>query len=181
LLHNSLKANLKLFIQISTDEVYGSLDKTGYFTEETNINPNSPYSASKAAADMFCRSYFETFKFPVIITRCSNNYGPRQNAEKLIPMTIKKLSMNQPVPIYGTGNNVREWLHVTDCATAISTIAFGTSEGKIFNIGSNDYHTNLSIVHKIAHHMNYKNDYIEYVEDRKGHDFRYAIDSSLVQ
>jgi dTDP-glucose 4,6-dehydratase len=96
-------------------------------------------------------------------------------------MTIKKLSMNQPVPIYGTGNNVREWLHVTDCATAISTIAFGDSEGKIFNIGSNDYHTNLSVVHQIAHHMNYKNDYIEYVEDRKGHDFRYAIDSSLVQ
>lgn len=174
------KYPISKFVYVSTDEVYGSIEE-GFASEDSSLNPSSPYSASKAGGEFLVKSYGHTFKLNYNIVRCSNNYGPRQNVEKLIPMTIKKLSMNRPVPIYGTGNNVREWLHVTDCASAISTIAFGTSEVKIFNIGSNDYHTNLSVVHQIAHHMNFKSDYIEYVEDRKGHDFRYALDSSLLQ
>jgi dTDP-glucose 4,6-dehydratase len=174
------KFAISKFVYVSTDEVYGSIE-TGFAREDSSLNPSSPYSASKAGGEFLIKSYGHTFKLNYNIVRCSNNYGPRQNAEKLIPMTIYKLLINKPVPIYGRGDNVREWLHVTDCASAISTIAFGSSEVKIFNIGSGDYHTNLSIVHQIAQHMNCKYDYIEYVEDRKGHDFRYAINSSLVQ
>jgi len=174
------KYAISKFVYVSTDEVYGSIEE-GFASEDSSLNPSSPYSASKAGGEFLIKSYGHTFKLNYNIVRCSNNYGPRQNAEKLIPMTIYKLSKNKPVPIYGRGDNVREWLHVTDCASAISTIAFGSSEVKIFNIGSDDYHTNLSIVHQIAQHMNCKYDYIKYVEDRKGHDFRYAIDSSLVQ
>ncbi len=180
LINATNKYPISKFVYVSTDEVYGSIEE-GFASEDSSLNPSSPYSASKAGGEFLIKSYGHTFKLKYNIVRCSNNYGPRQNAEKLIPMTIKKLSTKKPVPIYGTGNNVREWLHVTDCASAISTIAFGDSEVKIFNIGSNDYHTNLSIVHQIAQHMNIKNDYIEYVEDRKGHDFRYAINSSLLQ
>jgi dTDP-glucose 4,6-dehydratase len=174
------KYPISKFVYVSTDEVYGSI-KEGFASEDSSLNPSSPYSASKAGGEFLITSYGHTFKLNYNIVRCSNNYGPRQNAEKLIPMTIKRLSANKLVPIYGTGNNIREWLHVSDCASAISTIAFGASEVKIFNIGSGDYHTNLSVVHQIAQHMNCKNDYIEYVEDRKGHDFRYAINSSLLQ
>jgi dTDP-glucose 4,6-dehydratase len=180
LINAANKYPISKFVYVSTDEVYGSID-TGFATENSPLNPSSPYSASKAGGEFLVKAYGHTFKLNYNIVRCSNNYGPRQNAEKLIPMTIKKLSMNKPVPIYGTGTNIREWLHVTDCASAISTVAFGTSEVNIFNVGSNDYHTNLSIVNQIAYLMNCKNDYIEYVEDRRGHDFRYAIDSSLLQ
>ena len=180
LINATNKYPISKFVYVSTDEVYGSIEE-GFASEDSSLNPSSPYSASKAGGEFLVKSYGHTFKLKYNIVRCSNNYGPRQNAEKLIPMTIKKLSTKKPVPIYGTGNNVREWLHVTDCASAIRTIAFGASEVKIFNIGSNDYHSNLSIVHQIAQHMNIKNDYIEYVEDRKGHDFRYAINSSLLQ
>jgi dTDP-glucose 4,6-dehydratase len=180
LINASNEYPISKFVYVSTDEVYGSIDK-GFATENSPLNPSSPYSASKAGGEFLVKSYGHTFKLNYNIVRCSNNYGPRQNAEKLIPMTIKKLKMKLPVPIYGSGNNIREWLYVADCASAISAVAFGTSEVKVFNVGSNDYHTNLSIVHQIARHMNCKNDYIEFVEDRKGHDFRYAIDSSLLQ
>ena len=181
LLNNSLKANLKLFIQISTDEVYGSLDKTGYFTEETNINPNSPYSASKAAADMFCRSYFETFKFPVIITRCSNNYGPNQHAEKLIPTIVNKLLNNQKIPIYGDGSNIRDWLYVKDNCYALDLILHKGKIGEVYNIGCHNEKNNLDLAKEIIEILNKDYSLIEFVTDRLGHDKRYAIDYSKIQ
>lgn len=174
------KYPISKFVYVSTDEVYGSIKK-GFATENSLLNPSSPYSASKAGGEFLVKSYGHTFKLNYNIVRCSNNYGPRQNAEKLIPMTIKKLKMSKPVPIYGSGKNIREWIHVTDCVSAIISIALGASKFEIFNIGSNDYHTNLSVVHKIAKYMNCEYDYIEHVQDRKGHDYRYAINSSLLR
>lgn len=174
------KEQVEKFIYVSTDEVYGSLESV-IADEHSVLAPSSPYSASKASGEHLTHAYGKTFGLNYKIVRCSNNYGKRQYPEKLIPLTIKKFIQNKRVPIYGTGNNIREWLHVSDCAQAIALVAFQESENHIFNIGSGDYHTNLSVVSQIAEHMGIDYDFIEFVSDRKGHDFRYAINSDLIR
>lgn len=166
------------FIQISTDEVYGTLPETGKFTELTPLMPNSPYSASKAGADMLVRSYHETFGLPINITRCSNNYGPHQYPEKLIPLMILNCMNDKKLPIYGDGRQVRDWLHVSDHCTAIDFVLHKGISGEVYNIGGNNEKTNIEIVEFILKTLNKSDELIEYVKDRPGHDRRYAIDSS---
>ncbi|CAN5381379.1 dTDP-glucose 4,6-dehydratase [soil metagenome] len=169
------------YVQVSTDEVYGSLGPTGLFTEETPLAANSPYSASKAAADMLCRAYFHTFNFPAVITRCSNNYGPYQHPEKLIPLFITNCFANKQVPVYGDGLNVRDWLHVEDHCAAID-LAFHKGEpGEVYNIGGNNERTNMQITQLILKECGKGPELIKYVEDRLGHDRRYAIDPTKIQ
>ncbi len=167
--------HIERYLQVSTDEVYGSLGKDGYFTEETPLAPNSPYSASKASADLIVRSYFETYGLPTLITRCSNNYGPYQYPEKLIPFFIARLLKNEKVPVYGDGMNVRDWIYVYDHCSAIDTVLHKGTPGQIYNIGGHNEKTNLEITRLILEAMNKDESYIEYVEDRLGHDRRYAI------
>ncbi len=169
------------YVQISTDEVYGSLGATGLFTEETPLAPNSPYSASKAGADMICRAYFHTFGMPVMITRCSNNYGPYQHPEKLIPLFINNLMNDKQVPVYGDGKNVRDWLHVEDHCRAIALVYHKGAPGEVYNIGGNNERTNMQITRLLLSEIGKGDDLIKYVEDRLGHDRRYAIDSSKIQ
>jgi len=185
-------SDTKRFVQVSTDEVYGSLGSHGYFTEKTSLDPHSPYSASKAGADMLAKSYFDTFKLPVIITRCSNNYGPYQYPEKLIPLMIANALEGKRLPVYGDGKNVRDWLYVEDHAKAIDIATQNGRVGEVYNIGGHNEHENITIVKLILDtlreilpqedkrrtHITY--DLIEYVEDRKGHDRRYAIDPSKI-
>lgn len=168
------------FIQVSTDEVYGSLGKEGYFTEKTSLSPNSPYSASKASADMLVRAYHETYGLPINITRCSNNYGPYQFPEKLIPLMINKALQEEPLPVYGDGNQVRDWLHVKDHCIAISTVLHKGKLGEVYNIGGNNEKKNIEIVRLILNSLSKHEDLIEYVKDRLGHDRRYAIDNSKI-
>lgn len=175
LLQASKEAKISRFIQISTDEVYGTLGKDGYFYETTPLSPNSPYSASKAGADLLVRSFFETYKLPVFITRCSNNYGPYQYPEKLIPFFISKLLKNEKVPLYGDGGNVRDWLYVYDHCSAVDTVIHNGKIGEVYNIGGNNEKTNLEITKLILKAMGKDETYIEYVTDRLGHDRRYAI------
>lgn len=183
--HNLINAakELKLarYLQVSTDEVYGTLGKTGYFTEDTPIAPNSPYSASKASSDLLVRAYFETFKLPALITRCSNNYGPYQYPEKLIPLFINNLLNNKQVPVYGDGLNVRDWLYVYDHCSAIDAVLHKGREGEVYNIGGNNEKTNMEITKILLNALNKPETLINYVEDRLGHDKRYAIDSSKIQ
>lgn len=167
--------NIERFIQISTDEVYGSLGKTGYFTEKTPLSPNSPYSASKASADMIVHAYYETYGLPTLITRCSNNYGPYQYPEKLIPFFISKLLKNEKVPVYGDGLNVRDWIYVYDHCSAIDAVLHKGKPGEIYNVGGHNEKTNIEITHLILEAMNKDESFIEHVEDRLGHDRRYAI------
>lgn len=174
------KENVK-FIQISTDEVYGTLEEFGYFTEETNLAPNSPYSASKASADMIVRAYHATYGLPVVITRCSNNYGPYQYPEKLIPLIIDHALKNEPIPIYGDGKQVRDWLYVKDHCVAIDTVLHSGELGEIYNIGGNNEKENIEIVKLILKYLNKSEELIDYVEDRLGHDRRYAIDNTKVR
>jgi len=173
--------NVKRFIHVSTDEVYGSLGKTGYFTEQTPIAPNSPYSASKAGSDLLVRSYFETYGFPAIITRCSNNYGPYQFPEKLIPLMISNALDNQPLPVYGDGMNVRDWLYVEDHCAAIDVVLHKGKPGEIYNIGGNNEWHNIDIVKLILKELGKSESLIEYVTDRLGHDRRYAIDAGKIK
>jgi len=176
----------KKFLQISTDEVYGSLGDTGYFIETTPINPHSPYSSSKAGADLMVQAYFATYNMPINITRCSNNYGAYQFPEKLIPLIINNCLNHKNLPIYGNGTNVRDWLYVEDHCTAIAMVVkYGTS-GEVYNIGGHNEKTNIQIAKKIINYVN-KNrdkkvteDLITYVEDRKGHDMRYGIDPQKI-
>ena len=177
LLEASVKAGEVKFIQISTDEVYGSI-YSGSWNEEFPLTPNSPYSASKAAADLLCLSYFKTFNLDVRITRCSNNYGPYQYPEKLIPFFIKKLLLNQKVPLYGTGENIREWIHVDDHVQGIDLVDKIGMPGEVYNLGSGEHLTNLQIAEYLLSNMSISHDMIEFVEDRKGHDFRYSLDIS---
>ncbi len=172
---------LKKYLQISTDEVYGSLGKTGHFTEETPISPNSPYSASKAGADLIVRAYHETFSLPINITRCSNNYGSYQFPEKLIPLMINNALNDKKLPVYGDGKNIRDWLHVHDHCTAIDLVLHKGKLGEVYNIGGNNEKENIEIVKLILKYLNKPEDLIEYVEDRLGHDRRYAIDSTKIQ
>ncbi len=172
LLQASKAAKIERFIQISTDEVYGSLGKDGYFYENTPLAPNSPYSASKASADLLVRSYFKTYNMPVINTRCSNNYGPYQYPEKLIPFFISKLLKGEKVPVYGDGLNIRDWLYVYDHCSAIDTVLHKGKVGEIYNIGGHNEKTNLEITKLILYAMGKDETSIEYVKDRLGHDRR---------
>ena len=169
------------FIQISTDEVYGELGATGYFTEETPLAPNNPYSASKACADMFCRAYFRTYGLPVIISRCSNNYGPYQFPEKLIPLMICKASNSEKLPVYGDGTNVRDWIYVLDHCKAIDTVLGKGEAGEVYNIGGNSERRNVEIVRLILDAFDESEDLIEFVGDRPGNDRRYAMDISKIE
>lgn len=169
------------YLQVSTDEVYGSLGKTGYFTETTPLAPNSPYSASKASADMLVRAYFETYGMPVLTTRCSNNYGPYQYPEKLIPFFISQLLKGDKVPVYGDGLNIRDWLYVYDHCAAIDTVLHKGKEGEVYNIGGHNEKTNMEITKIILEAMGKDESSIKYVEDRLGHDRRYAIDNHKIQ
>jgi dTDP-glucose 4,6-dehydratase len=176
LLDASRQARVGRFLQVSTDEVYGSLGPTGFFTEETPLAPNSPYSASKAAADMLVRAYCHSFDFPGIITRCSNNYGPYQFPEKLIPLFISNALADQPLPVYGTGLNVRDWIHVEDHCRGISAALRRGQVGEVYNFGGRQEHTNLQITHLLLAYLKKPASLIKYVTDRPGHDQRYAID-----
>ena len=165
------------FIQISTDEVYGTLGPTGYFTEDTPLSPNSPYSASKASADFLVRSYHETFGLNINITRCSNNYGPYQFPEKLIPLMIINAIKGKPLPVYGDGQNIRDWLHVKDHCSAIDLVIHKGKSGEVYNIGGHNERTNIVIVEHILEKLGLSKKLITFVPDRLGHDYRYAIDS----
>jgi len=175
--NQGLIAGVHKVIHISTDEVYGSLNQ-GTATEQSNLEPNSPYAASKAASDLLARSFFQTHRLPIIVTRCSNNYGPYQNPEKLIPLAITNLIEGKKVPVYGSGKNVREWIHVEDHCRAIAHIALNGKVGEIYNIGGRNSFQNLSLISNLLAIMGFDSTYIEFVEDRKGHDLRYAIDDS---
>lgn len=168
------------YLQVSTDEVYGALGKTGMFTETTPVSPNSPYSASKASADLVVRAYHETFGLPVNITRCSNNYGPFQFPEKLIPLMIHNALADKPLPVYGDGMQVRDWLHVKDHCSAIYTVLQKGKAGEIYNIGGNNERANMEIVRLILQALDKPESLITHVQDRPGHDRRYAIDNTKI-
>lgn len=180
LLQASKELGVDRYLQVSTDEVYGTLGKTGYFYETTPLAPNSPYSASKASADMLTRAYYETYKLPVLNTRCSNNYGPYQYPEKLIPFFISKLLKGEKVPVYGDGLNVRDWLYVYDHCEAIDVVLHKGKIGEVYNIGGHNEKTNLEITHLILDAMGKDESSIEYVQDRLGHDRRYAISNDKI-
>ncbi len=177
------------YVQISTDEVYGSLGKTGFFTEDTPLAANSPYSASKAGADLLVRAYHETFGLPTLTTRCSNNYGPCQFPEKLIPLLIHNILAGRPLPVYGDGLNVRDWLHVKDHSRAVETVLKRGQAGRVYNMGGNNEWQNIAIVNLVCDLMDEKleqaggksNSLITFVKDRPGHDRRYAIDASRIK
>lgn len=178
------KYNIKRFHQVSTDEVYGELpldDNSILFTEKTPLNPSSPYSASKASADMLVKSYYRTYSLPITISRCSNNYGPYQHLEKLIPLMISKAINNDNLPVYGNGLNVRDWLHVYDHCTAIDLIIHEGKIGEIYNIGGNNEKSNIDVVKIILKELGKSEKLIKYVNDRPGHDLRYAIDSTKIK
>ncbi len=168
------------FLQVSTDEVYGTLGKTGMFTETTSLMPNSPYSASKASADMVVRAYHETFGMPVNITRCSNNYGPYQFPEKLTPLMVSNCLQDKSLPIYGDGLQIRDWLYVEDHCEAIDVVLHHGKDGEVYNIGGNNERTNLEMVKLIVCALGKSESLIQYVEDRLGHDQRYAIDNTKI-
>lgn len=185
--HNLLLASrdneVKRYHQISTDEVYGDLGSgtKNYFTETTPINPNCPYAASKAAADLLVQSYYETYKMPITISRCSNNYGPYQFPEKLIPYFFRLASMDKPLPVYGDGQNVRDWLYVLDHCSAIDLIVQSQKYGEVYNIGGHNEYTNLEITRHILRFLGKSEDLITFVEDRKAHDRRYAMDPAKIE
>ena len=180
LLQSSKEIGVERYLQVSTDEVYGTLGKTGYFYETTPLAPNSPYSASKASADMLVRAYYETYKLPVLTTRCSNNYGPYQYPEKLIPFFISQLLKGEKVPVYGDGLNVRDWLYVYDHCAAIDTVLHNGKIGEVYNIGGHNEKTNIEITRLILSAMGKDETSIKYVEDRLGHDRRYAISNDKI-
>lgn len=174
------------FLQVSTDEVYGSLGAEGLFTETTPLDPRSPYSASKASADLLVKAYYDTYKFPVNITRCSNNYGPYQFPEKLIPLMINNALAHKKLPVYGDGQQIRDWLYVEDHCIAIALVLFQGVSGQIYNIGGNNERTNIQIVHSVIRYIHDNVDatvgshLIQHVTDRKGHDRRYGIDPTKI-
>jgi len=181
LLEMARKRKTRLFIQVSTDEVYGSLSETGRFREDTPMAPNSPYSASKASADMLAMAYHRTYGMPVIITRCSNNYGPYQFPEKLIPLIITNALADIELPVYGDGMNVRDWIHVDDHCRAIDTVFQRGVPGNVYNIGGENERTNIEIVRLILKVLGKPEALIRFVADRPGHDRRYAIDSTKLK
>jgi dTDP-glucose 4,6-dehydratase len=169
------------FIQISTDEVYGSLGPEGKFTEETPLSPSSPYSASKASADLLAMAYYRTYGLPVIITRCSNNYGPYQFPEKLIPLMITNALEDKELPVYGDGKNIRDWIHVYDHARAIDLVIHRGKAGEIYNIGADNERTNIEIVQMLLDILGKPHSLIRFVKDRPGHDRRYAIEAEKIK
>jgi len=181
LLESARKAKVARFLHVSTDEVYGSLGPTGLFSEATPLTPNSPYSASKAGSDFLVQAYHHTFKMDTILTRCSNNYGPYQFPEKLIPLLISNLMEGKQIPIYGDGKNVRDWLHVEDHCTGILLALEKGRAGEAYNIGGNNERENIQIARKLLELMGKDETSIRYVEDRLGHDRRYAIDASKIR
>ncbi|MBB6670627.1 dTDP-glucose 4,6-dehydratase [Cohnella nanjingensis] len=173
--------NIQKFVHVSTDEVYGTLGDTGLFTEQTPLQPNSPYSASKAGSDLLVRAYHETFGLNVNITRCSNNYGPYQFPEKLIPLMIQNALSDKPLPVYGDGLNVRDWLYVEDHCSAIDLVIRKGVNGEVYNVGGNNERTNIHVVKTILQELNKPESLITYVQDRLGHDRRYAIDATKIR
>lgn len=180
LLQACKELGIEKYLQVSTDEVYGTLGKTGYFYETTPLAPNSPYSASKASADMLVRAYHETYGLPTLNTRCSNNYGPYQYPEKLIPFFISQLLKGEEVPVYGDGLNVRDWLYVYDHCEAIDVVLHKGKIGEVYNIGGHNEKTNMEITYLILEAMGKDESSIKYVEDRLGHDRRYAISNDKI-
>jgi dTDP-glucose 4,6-dehydratase len=179
----------KRFYHVSTDEVYGSLHDGSFFLEDTSYDPQSPYSASKASSDHFVRAYHNTYKLPVVLTNCSNNYGPNQFPEKLLPLFINNIQQNKPLPVYGKGENIRDWLFVIDHARAIDTVFHEGKLGETYNIGGHNEWTNIDLIHLLCKQMDQKlgraegasAKLISYVTDRAGHDFRYAIDATKIK
>lgn len=180
LLEAAKKYGVQKFVHVSTDEVYGTLGETGLFTEETPLAPNSPYSASKAGSDLLVRAYHETFGLPVNITRCSNNYGPYQFPEKLIPLILANALADKPLPVYGDGLNIRDWLYVEDHCSAIDLVLHKGVNGEVYNIGGNNERTNIHIVKTILRELGKPESLIQYVKDRPGHDRRYGIDATKI-
>ncbi|MCU0414393.1 MAG: dTDP-glucose 4,6-dehydratase [Ignavibacteriaceae bacterium] len=181
LLENAKRFGVEKFIQISTDEVYGSLGPEGQFEETTTLQPNSPYAASKAAADMMALAFHHTYQVPVVITRCSNNYGPYQFPEKLIPLMIINSLNNKKLPVYGDGMNVRDWIYVIDHNKAVELVLDKGKVGEVYNVGANTEKPNIEIVKLLLKHTGKTEELIEYVKDRPGHDRRYAIDSTKIK
>ena len=180
LLEAARRAGVDRFVHISTDEVYGSLGAVGKFTETTPLHPNSPYAASKAGSDLIALAYQHTFGLPVVLTRCSNNYGPYQFPEKLIPLMIINAISDRPLPVYGDGMNVRDWLNVVDHCEAIDAVLVGGKEGEVYNIGGNNEWKNIDIVRLILRELGKPESLINFVKDRPGHDRRYAMDASKI-
>lgn len=174
------KYELEKFVNVSTDEVYGSLDfeENRKFLETTAIDPNMPYAAAKAGGDMLCHAYYATHKLPIVVTHCSNNYGPYQYPEKLVPMSIFRLLKNRPIPMHGTGKNVRDWIYVRDHCAALDLMLQKGAPGEVYNVGVDNERMNLDVAKMILHLMNKPDSMIEFVEDRPGNDKRYAIDAS---
>jgi dTDP-glucose 4,6-dehydratase len=181
LLESARRLRVPRFLQVSTDEVYGSLGEDGFFTETTPLAPNSPYSASKAGGDLLVRSYFHTHRFPALITRCSNNYGPYQFPEKLIPLLITNAMAGIPLPIYGDGLYVRDWIHVLDHCSAIDAVLHKGREGEVYNAGGRQEMKNIDVARMILRELGKREDLLTYVQDRPGHDRRYAIDCSRME
>ena len=187
--HWGNNAQNQRFYHISTDEVFGSLGTEGYFTEKTSYDPRSPYSASKASSDHLVRAYFHTYGLPVVLSNCSNNYGPGQHSEKLIPLMIKNIVAEKPLPVYGKGDNIRDWLFVEDHAEAIDLILHKGKPGETYVLGGNNEQKNLDLVHHLIQQVDKKLSrpegaslkLIEFVTDRLGHDYRYAIDASKIE
>ncbi|QDU20542.1 dTDP-glucose 4,6-dehydratase [Urbifossiella limnaea] len=181
LLDAAREFGVKKYVQVSTDEVYGSLGDTGLFTEETPLHPNSPYSASKAGADMLVQAYQHTFGLPAVITRCSNNYGPYQFPEKLIPLFVTNILADQQVPVYGDGQQVRDWIHVEDHCTGVEAAWRKGTPGEVYNFGGKCEKTNLDLTHTLLDLLGKPRSLIKYVKDRPGHDRRYAIDCTKAE
>lgn len=181
LLDAARRHGVKRFVQVSTDEVYGSLGNTGRFTEDSPINPSSPYSASKASADLLVVAAHKTYGQDVVVTRCSNNYGPYQFPEKLVPLAILRALADEPVPVYGDGLNVRDWIHVEDHCAAVFDVLMQGRAGEIYNVGADSERKNLDLVRMILSHLGKSEELIEFVPDRPGHDRRYAIDSGKIR
>lgn len=181
LLENAKRFGIERFIQISTDEVYGSLGTDGLFEETTPLHPNSPYAASKASADLIALAFHHTYNVPVVITRCSNNYGPYQFPEKLIPLMIINALNNKKLPVYGDGMNVRDWIYVHDHNSAVETVLEKGKVGEIYNVGSSNEMPNIEIIKLILKHLGKSEELIQFVKDRPGHDRRYAINSKKIQ
>ncbi len=180
LLEEARRAEVERFVMVSTDEVYGSLGEQGAFTETTSLAPNSPYAASKAAADLLCRAFYKTFDFPVMTTRCSNNYGPYQFPEKLIPLMIANALEDKPLPVYGDGLQVRDWLHVTDHCRAVDLVLRQGIPGDVYNIGGSNEKRNIDLINLLIEALGKSPDLISFVQDRPGHDRRYAIDAGKI-
>ena len=180
LLESALRNKVGMFVHVSTDEVYGSLGPEGCFREDSMLAPNSPYSASKAGSDLLARSYFKTYQLPVVITRCSNNYGPYQFPEKLLPLMISRALADQKLPVYGDGQNVRDWLHVQDHCQALDLALHKGKPGEVYNIGGHNEWRNIDIVKLLLKKLGKPETLIEFVKDRPGHDRRYAIDSAKI-